>query len=140
MTPQTSQPQADRTLFPDWKKMDKVEEMTERELDGLPFGAIQLNGEGKVLRYNRTEAEISGLDPDKVVGRDFFVEIAPCTNVREFGGKFREGFANKNLNAVFPYHFDFRMDPTDVWVRLFYSESTNSAWVFVTRRRESEGK
>ena len=39
----------------------------------------------------------------------------------------------KSLNKVFPYKFDFEMAPTDVWVRLFYSEATDSAWVFVSR-------
>ncbi len=44
----------DKKLFPAWEAMDKVESMSERELDELPFGAIQLDANGKILRYNHT--------------------------------------------------------------------------------------
>ena len=124
--------------FPQWSKMKQVEDLSEAEFNCLPFGAIQLDDRGKVLRYNRTEGKISGRAPEDVVGKDFFTEVAPCTNVREFAGRFRDGVAKRDLNAVFPYRFDFQMDPTDVWVRLFYSEATESAWVFVSQRRDSE--
>ena len=129
----------DLAVFPDWRQMERIDVLDARELDRLPFGAIQLDAEGNVLKYNRTESSISGLRPGEVIGKNFFTEVAPCTNVREFAGRFREGFAKKDLNAVFPYRFNFKMDPTNVWVRLFYSASTESAWVFVSVRRESEG-
>ncbi len=107
----------------------------EVDLDSLPFGAIQLDHEGNIRRYNATEGELSGRDPAEVLGRNFFTEVAPCTDVREFAGRFREGVVRGDLDAVFPYHFDFRMTPTDVWVRLFYSRTTRSGWVFVSVRR-----
>lgn len=120
--------------FPQWEKMARVDGMAGEELDELPFGAIQLDGEGTILQYNRTEAELSGRDQKAMVGKNFFTEVAPCTNVREFAGRFRDGVRDRNLNAVFPYHFDFQMAPTDVWVRMFYSQTTKSAWVFVSRK------
>lgn len=113
---------------------ESLESLTMAELDRLPFGAIQLDGEGKVLRYNLSEAKISGRDPQRVIGRNFFDDVAPCTNVQEFAGQFREGFARKQLDVMFPYVFDFKMQPTKVWVRLFYSAATDTAWVFVRRR------
>jgi hypothetical protein len=30
-----------------------------------------------------------------------------------------------------PYVFDYEMDPRNVWVTLFYSNETDTAWVFV---------
>lgn len=129
----------DETIFPQWSKMEQVKDLPETEFNTLPFGAIQLDSDGKILRYNHTEAKISGRDPETVLGKNFFREIAPCTDVRTFAGRFREGVARKDLNAIFPYRFDFKMDPIDVWVRLFYSRATDTAWVFVTRRQESEG-
>ena len=118
----------------DWRKMEEMEHMSVEQLDKLPIGAIQLDEKGTILRYNQTEGELSGRNPGKVVGRNFFTEVAPCTNVQEFAGRFQEGFAQKSLNAIFPYRFDFQMAPIDVWVRLFYSRNTDSAWVFVSRR------
>lgn len=121
------------TVFPDWEKMDEVDGMSAEAFNRLPFGAIQLDKDGKILRYNNTEARLSGRDAAAVVGKDFFTEVAPCTNVQEFAGAFQEGVAKKSLSKVFPYRFDFEMEPTDVWVRLFYSEATDTAWVFVSR-------
>ena len=127
---------ADLEVFPAWNQMENVDHMSTEELDDLPFGAIQLDGDGKVLSYNSMEASISGRDRDAVIGKDFFTEVAPCTNVREFGGRFREGVAKGDLNAVFPYLFDFEMKPTRVWVRLYYSDKTETGWVFVTRQED----
>ncbi len=122
--------------FPGWQQMENVDTMGQLDFDKLPFGAIQLDERGKVLRYNHTESKISGRSPQEVIGKDFFSEVAPCTNVQLFAGQFREGVARKELNVTFPYRFDFRMQPTDVWVRLFFSQATQSAWVFVSQRKD----
>jgi photoactive yellow protein len=112
-------------------KLDSIGRMNAEELDELPFGAIQLDADGTIITYNRKESEISGRARDRVLGRNFFTEVAPCTNVQQFAGRFREGIAAKNLNAVFPYRFDFEMEPRDVTITLFYSSASGTAWVFV---------
>jgi photoactive yellow protein len=110
--------------------------LPESELDHLPFGAIKLDKDGTILSYNLAEAALTGRDPRRVVGRNFFHDVAPCTNVREFAGRFRAGIALRELHAVFPYRFDFEMAPRDVTVTLFYSQTTDTAWVFVRERKE----
>lgn len=113
------------------EQIRSVEHMSDQQLDALPFGAIRLDRDGTILSYNAREAAITGRDPHKVIGRNFFREVAPCTNVQEFAGRFREGVARGDLHVVFPYRFDFEMAPRDVTVTLFYSQATGSAWVFV---------
>ena len=113
------------------KDLESIDRMNETELDGLPFGAIRLDKDGKVLSYNATEAKLTGRDPKRVIGRNFFTDVAPCTNVQAFAGRFREGVAKKEMHVIFPYRFDFQMAPRDVTVTLFYSQQTDSAWVFV---------
>lgn len=117
--------------------LQSIESMSEAQLDELPFGAIHLDKDGKVLSYNRTESQLTGRDPKRVIGRNFFTEVAPCTNVQSFAGRFREGVARKDLHAIFPYRFDFEMAPRDVSVTLFYSRQTDSAWVFVREERKA---
>ena len=117
-------------------ELESIDRMNETELDALPFGAIRLDRNGQVLSYNATEARLTGRDPKRVIGRNFFTEVAPCTNVQAFAGRFREGVAKGELHAIFPYRFDFQMAPRDVTVTLFYSKQTESAWVFV---REGQG-
>jgi photoactive yellow protein len=109
----------------------KIDQMSNGELEQLPFGAIRLDRNGTVLSYNAAEAKLTGRDPNRVIGRNFFTQVAPCTNVQGFAGRFREGVAQKKMHVIFPYRFDFEMAPRDVTVTLFYSEQTESAWVFV---------
>ena len=113
------------------QEIERISRMDEKELDGLPIGAIRLDRTGKILSFNAHEAALTGRDPKKVIGKNFFTEVAPCTNVQTFAGRFREGVAQGNLHAVFPYRFDFEMAPREVTVTLFYSKGTDSAWVFV---------
>ena len=76
-------------------------------LDALPFGAIQLSGDGTITAYNRGESALSGLAPKDVIGKNFFRDVAPCTAVQEFGGRFQAlcaggdaGFVGRILHAV----------------------------------------
>ncbi|MEM8994400.1 MAG: PAS domain-containing protein [Acidobacteriota bacterium] len=123
--------------LPELHQMDEIEGMSRAELDELPYGAIKLDADGSIVEYNLAESRISGRDKARVIGRNFFTEVAPCTNVQEFAGRFRDGVANEDLNHVFPYVFDFEMAPTEVWVRLYYSLDTEAAWVFVARKETS---
>jgi photoactive yellow protein len=117
--------------MPNLQDLESIDRMSETELDTLPFGAIRLDKEGKILAYNATEAKLTGRDPKRVIGKNFFTQVAPCTNVQAFAGRFREGVAKGDMHVIFPYRFDFEMAPRDVTVTLFYSKQTESAWVFV---------
>jgi photoactive yellow protein len=108
-----------------------VERLSEDEFNTLPFGAIQLDEEGRILRYNNYESKLSGIKQDMALGKHFFTELAPCTNVKEFYGRFKEGVARRKLYEKFRYHFSFKRDPIDVTITLYYSDLTSSIWVFV---------
>lgn len=105
--------------------------LAEEELNGLPFGAIQLDEEGRILHYNDYESKLSGIAKDKALGKHFFTELAPCTDVKGFHGRFKDGVARGKLYEKFRYHFSFKHNPIDVTVTLFYSALTNTIWVFV---------
>jgi photoactive yellow protein len=113
------------------QELENITRMDESQLDELPFGAIRLDKQGKVLSYNMTESKLTGRDPKRVIGRNFFTDVAPCTNVQGFAGRFREGVAKGDMHVIFPYRFDFQMAPRDVSVTLFYSQQTDTAWFFV---------
>ncbi len=72
---------------------DPIEDLSQvppEVLDALPYGAIQLTGDGVITAYSRAESELSGLSPDRVIGKNFFRQVAPCTAVREFQGALEE--------------------------------------------------
>jgi photoactive yellow protein len=107
--------------------------MTPAAIDRLAFGAIQLNAAGLVLGYNATESTITGRSKDAVIGRNFFNEIAPCCNKPAFRGVFDAGVKDGNLNAMFDYTFDYKMNPTRVKVHMKKAVADNTYWVFVKR-------
>jgi photoactive yellow protein len=110
-----------------------LSQMEDSQLNDLAFGAVQLDKDGKILSYNQAEGEITGRDPEEVKGKNFFTEVAPCTNTDEFYGKFKEGVASGNLNNLFEYVFDYKMTPTKVQVHMKKALQGDSYWVFVKR-------
>jgi len=107
--------------------------MSKAELDKVAFGAIQLNSTGKILQYNAAEGDITGRKPSEVLGKNFFKEIAPCTDRKEFKGRFDQGVKAGNLNTMFEYTFDYEMKPTKVKVHMKKALAGESYWVFVKR-------
>jgi len=106
--------------------------MTPEELDALPYGMIQLDANGRILKYNAVESRLASLPQAQAVGKQFFTEVAPCTKVQDFYGRFKEGVIRESLDTSFQFHFAFKQQPRDVTVRLFYSRRTRSVWVMIS--------
>jgi photoactive yellow protein len=114
--------------------LTRADVLTEDELDTLPVGMIQLDRNGTVLKFNQTESSLARVDKGDAIGKSFFDEVAPCTKVQEFHGKFVEGVENRTLHTVFPYQFRFRDGrQKNVVISMFYSGSTDTVWVLVQR-------
>ena len=88
---------------------NELADITDDELDALAFGAVELDREGRILRYNAAEADISGRDQAGMVGRDFFADVAPCTRGATFEGRFRAGVKAGKMDVQFTYVFDHEM-------------------------------
>ncbi|TVP59711.1 MAG: PAS domain-containing protein [Gemmatimonadales bacterium] len=71
-----------------------MHQLTHEEHDQLPFGVIEVDGEGVILGYNDWESRFTTFAKDRVMGRNFFTEVAPCTAVRSFLGEFEEMVAS----------------------------------------------
>lgn len=77
--------------------LGRIGDLKTTDIDDLGFGAIKLDRAGKILAYNAYESKLTGVKPENAVGRNFFTEVAPCTNVREFaGGSSRKGWPPGN--------------------------------------------
>ncbi len=108
-----------------------ADDMTPAELDALPYGMIQLDATGRIMKYNAVESRLASLDQQATIGKHFFSEVAPCTKVQAFHGRFKEGIVRESLDETFTFHFAFKQAPRDVTVRLFYSKRTRSVWVMI---------
>ncbi|MEE4358222.1 MAG: photoactive yellow protein [Desulfococcaceae bacterium] len=107
--------------------------MSDRQINDLAFGAIQVDEKGTILSYNVAEGEITGRNPEKVIGKNFFNEVAPCTKTEEFYGRFRDGIRKGNLSTLFEYEFDYKMKPTKVKVHMKKAILGDSYWILVKR-------
>ena len=87
-------------------------------LDLLPYGIIVLDATGTILYYNAREEAIAGRSRDDVMGRDFFRDVAPCTQLGEFFDKFRDVVEAEGVTAEFGFHFPFPKRARDVEVAL----------------------
>lgn len=106
------------------------------EIDKLAFGAIELDAAGTVLTFNRYESQITGRRPEDVIGKNFFREIAPCTNRPEFYGRFVEGVKSGQLDVMFDYVFDHKMSPTRVRVYMTAARRSGRFWILVRRQED----
>ena len=98
----------------------------------LPYGVIQLKGEGTVIGYNQTEASLSKLDPARVVGKNFFRDIAPCTAVKEFAGELAKMRAfGANGRSELRFLFKFRHGAVLVHVVMIYEAASDTAVLLV---------
>lgn len=107
--------------------------MAEKDIDKLAFGAIELDRNGTVLKYNAAEGAITGRNPAAVIGKNFFRDVAPCTSKPAFKGVFDTGVRNNDLNTMFEYVFDYQMKPTKVKVHMKKALSGGNFWIFVKR-------
>jgi photoactive yellow protein len=131
-------PPRDRPLFAmklsdaiDFHDPRALDSLTREQLDALPCGAIRVDGEGTILFYSRTHAVMTRRAPQAVVGRNFFSEVAPCTVVPEFYGRFRRGVLSGDLHASFEFVFDFDMEPVQVQITMRASERPGEFWIIV---------
>jgi photoactive yellow protein len=100
-------------------------------LDALDFGVVRMDREGRVVAYNRAESGLSGLSPARVLGRLFFVDVAPCSNNYLVAHRYEEADA---LDETLDYVFTFRMRPTKVRLRLLKSPGSAHMYLLVERR------
>lgn len=104
--------------------------MSEAELDALPFGMIELAADGTVVKVNRTEGDIVGFHPSAMIGRNFFTDLAPCTNTPDFRGRFDRGIAAGLLRETFEYRYDGQRQAS-VWVHML---STGGRYLVLAKR------
>ena len=105
--------------------------MTRAEIDSLHVGVVQVDDEGVVLFYSRREAQFAGVAPEAAVGKNFFTEVAPCTNNRLIYQPFRDGVARNHLDLSLEYTFSVQMPPTNVHLHMYRDTSTRTNWIIV---------
>jgi photoactive yellow protein len=114
------------------KVSEGIPGMSKEQLDTLPFGVVHLDRDGKVLAFNHAEKRLSGLPEREYIGRNFFTEIAPCSDVQDFKGRFTEFLNGNHLSERFDFAYRFRAYTVDVQITFL---RVNQQMAFVLSRR-----
>lgn len=108
--------------------------VSRQSADDQPFGIVQVDDSGVIQLYNKWESEMAAVPVSAAEGKNFFTQVAPCTNNRLVFGKFKDGVAKGELDSEFNYTFTYKMKPTNVQIRLVRHATSRTNWVLVGMR------
>lgn len=111
----------------------RLDSLSRSDIDALPFGAVKVDDAGVIREYNRYESQLAGVAPSAAIGRNFFTQVAPCTNNAVFYGNFKKGVAARAYNLAFVYTFSYNMTPTPVRIHL-HRTSGGTNWILVEKK------
>lgn len=110
----------------------QAEAMAAEELDALPFGAIRLDRQGKVVFYSQAERQLSGSGDLARLNGDFFGEIVPCMDTPAYKGRIEQARRDGTLDLEFTHVGDFDDRDRELTVRI-QSASDGGLWIFMRR-------
>ncbi len=116
------------------ERQQAVFDLAEDEIDALPFGLIGVSADGTIEQYNAYESKLARLAKERVIGRNFFRDVAPCALVEKFQGRF-ERFVEGSGDAAESFDFEFRFafGPQFVNITFLRSAKTKQIKILVNR-------
>jgi photoactive yellow protein len=102
--------------------------MSASELDGLPFGVIEMDHQSKVLRYNTAQSTHSGARHDRVIGQHFFRDVAPWAN----NARVARRYQLDSLDETIQYTLYLNMQPMPVTLRMLKPAYSDRMYLLVT--------
>jgi photoactive yellow protein len=112
----------------------RIEELSQYELDRLPFGVILIDREGVVQFYSETEARESGYGA-LPLGQNLF-EVSRCMASDDFRGRIERAREQGRVDIEFGWVGDFADPNRDLRIRV-QSSRAGGYWICVERDRPS---
>lgn len=109
-----------------------LDDLDDTELDELPFGVVCLNDAMTVVRMNRTEAEHSGIQRWRALGRDFFGQVAPGPTNRALAEHVR-AFASGATTPAIEHTFRRRAGADPTTIELVRGRRTGRVYLCIRR-------
>ncbi|MCJ2121604.1 histidine kinase dimerization/phosphoacceptor domain -containing protein [Methylobacterium sp. J-077] len=95
-------------------------------LDRLDKGVIGLDSDGTVVVFSEGASALSGLSRESVLGRNYFRDVMPGTNVPSFRGRFLAGSRRGALDESFDYVFGRLPQPLRARVHMRYGTAAET--------------
>jgi photoactive yellow protein len=121
------------TFVPD-DVLKQLSTLNRTQADTFDFGVVKVNDVGTIQLFNHYESQLAGIQPQDAEGKNYFTQVAPCTNNRLFYGRFKDGVTSGTLNVALPYTFTYKMRPTNVQIHMYRDSATKTNWIFVKKR------
>jgi photoactive yellow protein len=86
---------------------------------------------GDVIGYNALESRRAGIPAERVMGRNFFLDVGPCTNNYLVAQRYQD---SEELDEQLDYVFTFRMAPAPVRLRLMARAGSTRQYLAVRSR------
>jgi photoactive yellow protein len=108
----------------------RIEQVSQHDLDNLPFGVIQLDRDGTVLFYSATEARLSGYG-EVPLGQNLF-DISRCMKGDDFRGRLTRAMEEGPVDLEFGWPGDYADPARELRIRV-QSSRTGGVWMFIER-------
>ena len=108
----------------------RIEELSQYELDRLPFGVILIDREGTVLFYSETEARQSGY-AGSPLGQNFFA-VSRCMGAEDFRGRIMHAAEEGPVDLEFGWPGDYTDPNRELRIRV-QSSRAGGFWIFIER-------
>lgn len=113
--------------------LDNILAREPQRAEYLPFGAVMLDRNGIIVKYNRSEGLIANRTPEEMIGKDFFNDVAPCAKGKRFHGEFLSFHRTGQINVMFDYKFAYKGADVAVKIHLKAQPDGQHCWMFVKR-------
>jgi photoactive yellow protein len=119
------------TFFDSAGLLAELEAMPLEQMDQLDFGLVVMDRTGDVIWYNTYESNRAGISRDRVMGRNFFESVGPCTNNYLVAQRYLDEL---DLDALLDFVFTLRMLPTPVRLRLLAKADSKRQYMAILNR------
>jgi photoactive yellow protein len=108
----------------------RLEELSQADLDRLPFGVILIDRDGTVKFYSETEARQSGYGK-LPLGQNLFA-LSPCLSSDDFGGRITRAMEAGPVDFEFGWVGDLADPKRDIRIRV-QSSRRGGVWIMMQR-------
>jgi photoactive yellow protein len=110
-----------------------IEAMSETERAVSPLGIVRLDRDGIIRSFNAAEERFVNRAAVDVIGRSYFRDVAPCTAVREFEGRFIDFVQTNGARCeTFGFFYPFASGHKQVTITMIKSAATDPDVYLVT--------
>lgn len=121
--------------------VEALSELTREQLDVLPYGVVGLDEHDRVVDFNAFESALARRRREDVIGKSFFLDVAPCTNVEQLAGWVRSARAtgvDAETQLMFVFRFPFGQRLVDL--TLAFHSATKKTTIVVREAGQCDAR